>query len=69
MKPRVGDKIVAGLDFGVSFRGVVTKDNSGNPDIPHYVADGTTTISNMWKGEIEQEETGVIIPAGRAVID
>lgn len=50
MRPRVGDRIVAGLDFGVHFRGVVTKDDSNNPYFPHYIADGTVHLSNMWEG-------------------
>lgn len=65
-RPRVGDKIAAGLDLGVYFKGVVMEDHSKNPDIPHYVASGTVYLSNMWKGVIEQEEDNIIIPANRA---
>ena len=68
LKPRVGDNIIAGMDFGVHFSGVVTEDHSGNEDFPHYRADGIVTISNMWKGEIRQEQCGAIIPAGSAVL-
>lgn len=65
-RPRVGDKITAGMDFGVHFTGIVVEDHSKNPDIPHYIGSGTVHISNMWKGEIEQQDDNVIIPAGRA---
>lgn len=68
LKPRVGDKIIAGMDFGVHFAGVVTEDHSGNEAFPHYRADGIVTISNMWKGEIEEQVSGEIILASRAVL-
>ncbi len=68
LKPRVGDNIIAGMDFGVHFSGVVTEDHSENEDFPYYRADGILTIQNMWKGEIQHEQCGAIIQAGRAVL-
>jgi hypothetical protein len=67
-RPRVGDKIAAGMDFGVHFTGIVVEDHSNNPDIPHYIGSGIVHISNMWKGEIEQPDDNVVIPANRAKI-
>ena len=66
--PRVGDEITAGIDFGVHFTGTVIEDHSQNRDVPHYIGSVTVHISNMWKGEIEQQEERVIIPASRAIL-
>ena len=67
-KPRVGDHITAGMDFGVYFEGMVTEDHSGNKDFPHYKADGVVYISTNWNGETQKEVEGEIILAGRARI-
>jgi len=65
-RPKLGDTIAAGLDFGVSFTGVVVQDKSSCEYMPGYVCNGTVHISNMWKGKIEEQEEGFFVPLARA---
>lgn len=67
-KPRVGDQIAAGMDFGVHFKGTVIEDNSSNEALPHYICKGVTTIYTHWNGVVEKESDREIVPAGRARI-
>lgn len=67
LRPRVGDEISAGLDFGVWFTGTITEDHSRCKFFPRYIASGTVHIQNPL-GNIEKQEDCAIIPAGKATI-
>jgi hypothetical protein len=65
-KPRVGDEISAGMDYGVHFTGVVFRDQSNHRDMPGYFCKGTFHISNMWKGEVVEHVEETFIPLAKA---
>lgn len=63
LKPQVGDIVNGGLDFGVSYKGVVVKTNY-NPDVPGAYIDGEITIY-MPGGDETKEVKMEFIPLAR----
>lgn len=56
IKPTVGDRVCGGLDFGVSYRGVVVKTPT-NDLFPCYEVEGQITIYTDWSGAVTEKKT------------
>jgi len=67
LKPAVGDTVGGGLDFGVSYSGVVIETRYNTKMRGAYVS-GKITLSNMWKGEIVENHDRFFVPLSRLKI-
>lgn len=64
-KPTVGDEVSGGLDYGVTYEGIILEDNSKDKDFPHYVVEGRTYISWDDPNDTSKEAERLIIQANR----
>lgn len=66
MKPRVGDYVAGHLDFGIQYFGVVLETNySAESLMPGAYVSGKKVFSNMWKGQIEEDDPSFFVPLSR----
>ena len=62
-KPRVGDKVHGGLDFGVCYSGVVTSvQNRPEYEMCWLKVSGVVTIYPDWGDPIEKKDDEIIVP-------
>lgn len=54
LRPKVGDPVSGGLDFSVSYEGVVVE-ICNNKYMPGAYVSGTITINSDWKGVLKEE--------------
>ena len=62
-KPRVGDKVHGGLDFGSSYSGVVTSvQNLPEYEMCWLTVSGVVTIYPDWGDAIEKHDNIIVVP-------
>lgn len=62
--PKVGDPVSGGLDYSVSYEGVVIE-ISNNKYLPGAYVCGTITINSDWKGVLKEEKDRFFVPLSR----
>ena len=64
LRPKVGDPVSGGLDFSVSYEGIVIE-ICNNKYMPGAYVRGTITINSDWKGVLKEEKSRFFVPLAR----